>query len=157
LELRIQSLKSAGNYRRDQAMMWELARDLLPFDAFESVPLSKAKHNLWQRRAELVGKTRFGHLLLRNAAGTVVTVATGSPDDDLAADSRAVRGVAVLLEGDAYLEEINLRWLASGARTLPARDVQMILGGEINQCSLPARCSKEDYNHVLSSLVAQNG
>lgn len=59
---------------------------------------------------------RFGQLLIRNPTGTVVTIAAGSPEDDLAADPQAVRCVEQLLDNRGFLEEVNLRWLASKAR-----------------------------------------
>jgi hypothetical protein len=156
LELRIQTRRDTSKYRPDMRLMWEMAATLLPFDRFEPLPLHHAKDNLWEGRAKLAGKARFSHLRLRTQRGNTMMVSAGDRDGDLADDGGIVNAVQAFLRKDGDIENLNVWWLRSEARPLPARDIHMILGGEINELAITSRRTCEDDSYVLSLVDTYN-
>ena len=54
-------------------------------------------------------------------------------------------------------------WLKGGGRqaenefdTLPSRDVHVLLKGALNEFAVTAKCSKQDYEYVLTQLRKYN-
>ena len=153
LELRIAAFRSGGSYNTAQATLWGLAGDVLPMADFAPVDLVPLRRSLWQRRNRLLGRLRFRTVRVRTPKGTVVTFATGEPDDNLAQDKAAVDAIEEILKSGGAIDEINAYWLALDALRLD-RDVHMLLSGQLNELVILGRCSKADHSYVLDRVEA---
>jgi hypothetical protein len=163
LELRIHSHINSSDYRNDVAKMWNFLGFLFPPNEFKELSIGNAKTNLWKNRLSLKSVLRYSDSSLRNALGTTLSASTGSEQTSLFNDQGASNSLDVFLDHKGYCDMSNVWWLKGGGKRaenefdmIPSRDVHVLLKGALNEFALTAKCSKQDYEYVLSQLRRNN-
>lgn len=163
LEVRIYTHDNSSDYQNDVTKMWNLLSFLYPPSDFSEYPIAKAKTNLWTKRNALKTVIRYSDSVLRNALGTALSASTGSEQQSLFDDQGASNSLDEFLKHKAYCDSSNIWWLRGGGKQsanefemLPSKDVHVILKGKLNEFTIPAKCSKQDYEYVLDQLRKYN-
>lgn len=163
LELRIFRHENSSDYRNDVTKMWNLLGFLFPHSDFDELSIAKSKTNLWTKRNTLKSVVRYSDSVLRNSLGTALSASTGSEQQSLFDDQGASSSLDEFLKHRAYCDSSNIWWLKGGGKqsedefdVLRSRDVHVILKGATNEFSIPAQCSKQDYEYVLNQLRKYN-
>ena len=163
LELRIYSHENSSDYRNDVSKMWSFLSFLFSPGDFNELPIGKAKTNLWKKRNSLKSVIRYSDSTLRNALGTALSASTGSEQQSLFDDLGASNSLDEFLKHKAYCDTSNIWWLKGGGKQaenefdmLPSRDVHVLLKGALNEFAVTAKCSKQDYEYVLTQLRKYN-
>jgi hypothetical protein len=163
LEARIYTHDNSSDYQNDVTKMWSLLSFLFPPSDFSEYPIAKAKTNLWTKRNALKSVIRYSDSVLRNSLGTALSASTGSEQQSLFDDQGASNSLDEFLKYKAYCDSSNIWWLKGGGKqsenefeVLPSKDVHVILKGKLNEFSIPAQCSKQDYEYVLDQLRKYN-
>jgi hypothetical protein len=59
------------------------------------------------------------------------------------------------LSHDAHCDASNI-WFKAGPGSVPARDLHVLLAGDVNEFAITARCSETDFEYALSELRSLN-
>jgi hypothetical protein len=160
LELRIFTHENSSDYRSDISKMWTLLSFLFSPSDFKEVPLGKTKAKLWKSRNALGTVLRYSDSTLRNALGTALSASAGDEQSSLFNDPGASNSLDEFLKHKAYCDTSNVWWLKGGGTrgendfdALPSKDVHILLKGAINEFTVTAKCSKQDYEYVLDQLT----
>lgn len=163
LEARIYTHDNSSDYQNDVTKMWSLLSFLFPPSDFSEYPIAKAKTNLWTKRNALKSVIRYSDSVLRNSLGTALSASTGSEQQSLFDDQGASNSLDEFLKHKAYCDSSNIWWLKGGGKEsdnefemLPSKDVHVILKGKLNEFTIPAKCSKQDFEYVLDQLRKYN-
>jgi hypothetical protein len=150
LEVRVQSRDTTTKYDRDVNRFWRQIEAFFPFKKFSEISLTKAKSQMWARRAELGNLLRYTNASVVDESGHKLQAATGPDGGDLS-NSAAGRSVDALLNEDAnaYCSDSNLWFLKSEHLS---NSIHVLLNGASNEFAVPRKCSAEDYEYVLRQI-----
>lgn len=152
VELRIQSHRNTSDYVEDINKMWSLCNPLVEAVKFNRSSVSKVKEYLWVERKKLKHKIRFADSRYRNAAGSVMTLATGSEQKSLYDDEGGTASVDTFVKHEGSYDRSDVFWLKGSGGTVPSRELHTILDGAINQLAVTMSCTKPDFDWVLSEI-----
>jgi hypothetical protein len=153
LEIRIfRHRNGSQTYKQQLADLWSVLTGLLDNKDFQVVELVSAKQSLYRDRHIRASEIRFTGTLMRADSGTTFS-ANCMRSRSLFADKDVEAGVATLASsGSLYHDSLNLWWLEQ-AEGCPGSTVHMLVSGQINEFSIPQRCSRDDYEHILFQLI----
>ena len=151
LEIRIASLANSSKNTKEISRLLSALNKFLPFKEFKELSLSKVKQRIWVDRAELGALIRYSDTTLRDEGGNILKAATGSETEDLGANVIFGESLDHLLDKDqsAYCAGANI-WFKKNNEL--STDIHVLLTGEVNEFALPANCTENDYNYVLTQL-----
>lgn len=150
-ELRIQSHRNTSDYVDDINGMWSLCNPIVDALRFKRLSVGKVKEYLWERRKQLQSKIRYADSRCRNAAGSVLTLASGSEQASLYDDEGSTASVDVFVKHDGAYDRSDVFWL-KGTDGAPSRELHTIFDGAVNQFTVTMSCSRTDFEWVLSEI-----
>jgi hypothetical protein len=149
LELRI-AAHSGSKYEEDINRFMVQLGELVPVGQFGEVSLDVAKQNLLAERKTDNGIVRYTNATICDGDGNFMQAITASETGDLGKAAGIGKGLdAVLEDEDAYCADSNLWFIKREELT---RDTHVLLDGLVNEFVIPARCSVQNYNYVLSTI-----
>lgn len=154
LEIRLQSRSGTSRYSDDLKRLEHRIKPFLTLSEFAPVPLLKAKTALWTERAKLSGKVRYSELHIKNDDNISLRVSADAVSVNVAGSQPAETSVNSFLDSAGYCGGSNV-WFIKG-ETVPARDVHVVVSGEVNEFAVPTNCSEMDYEYVSAEIKALN-
>jgi hypothetical protein len=156
LELRIASQKNSTKYKSEINKMWEIVEEFLPKASFTEISLSRAKENLWDKRAILQDKIRYSDTTLKNENGNTIRALTGSHLADLYEDNGINDSMEVFHNNDAYCDSHNIWFKFPSIPDNNSHEIHVLLSGEMNEFAITAQCSAQEYEYVYDQLRSFN-
>lgn len=158
VEVRISSKSNSIRYFEDVDDLLRLFSGIIPVKEIFLSPINLlvAKNKLWEEKTQLSSIIRFSDATLRNEKGTTLRGATGTKDADLIADSIVTKSLNDFLDGDAYCHSNNIFFKAIENKSVPSKEIHVLMSGEINEFAITVYCKESDYNYVLNELINFN-
>ncbi|UWE18057.1 hypothetical protein [Herbaspirillum huttiense] len=155
LELRIASQSSKSKYEEEVHRVWKYFEPFLPSNFFADVDLTDAKNYMWEHRSENEEVYEYSNHWVRDEYGNVLSAVTAGGRRGLSSNKAVGGGLDYTLKNDsnAYSEGSNCWFKKSSSLS---NDVHVLLSGQPNEFTLPANCTKEDYQYVLNQLLFFN-
>lgn len=155
LEMRVASQDNKSQYHDNIASLRAAIAPFVPRDGlFGAVSLSKAKKRLWEDRESLSDEIRYSHSSARNDFGYTMSVSSSAQEDNLSTDGGSTAAMQSFLNGDGHIVGANL--YVKIPNTEPAREVHLLISGDVNEFAVPVSCSAGDYEHVRRKILALN-
>ncbi len=154
LELRVASQDNKSHYHDIVASLRAGIAPFIPRDGFGVVSLSRAKKRLWEDQETLSDEIRYSHSSARNDFGYTMSVSSSAQEDNLSTDGGSTAAMQSFLNGDGHIVGANL--YVKIPDTDPAREVHLLISGDVNEFAVPVSCSAGDYEHVRRKILALN-
>jgi len=154
LEMRVASQDNKTHYHDNVASLRGAVVPFIPRDGFGAVSLSKAKDRLWEDREALSEEVRYSNSSARNDFGYTMNVSSSAQEDNLSTDGGSTAAMQSFLDGDGHIIGANL--YVKIPDTDPAREVHLLISGDVNEFAVPVSCSARDYEHVRGKILALN-
>ncbi|WP_100633136.1 hypothetical protein [Pseudomonas qingdaonensis] len=154
LELRIASQDTQTNYTQLVREMLVKVRKLLPHDGFNIVSLNDAKTKILTDRVALADQIRYSHSTAKNALGAVMQLSSSSQEDNLSSDDGSMAAIDSFLAGDGRVTGTNVYVKIPDSE--PAREVHLLISGDVNEFAVPVACSAGEYSYVRGKVIALN-
>ncbi|WP_306565209.1 hypothetical protein [Aquabacterium sp.] len=154
LELRVASQDNKTHYHDNVTSFRRAIAPFIPQDGFSTVSLSKAKNRLWDDREILAEEVRYSNSSARNDFGYTMSVSSSAQEDNLSTDDGSTAAMHSFLQGDGHITGANI--YVKIPETEPAREVHILVSGEVNEFAVPVTCSAEDYEYVRRKILTLN-
>lgn len=154
LELRIASQDNKTHYHDNVRAMIAAISPFIPRDGFGAVSLSKAKDRLWADREALADEVRYSNSSARNDFGYTMSVSSSAQEDNLSTDGGSTAAMQSFLHDDGHIIGANI--YVKIPDTDPAREVHLLVSGDLNEFAVPISCSAGDYEHVRGKVLSLN-
>jgi hypothetical protein len=151
-EMRIQSHRNTSDYATDIEAFWSLVTPIIDRTRFKQLSVNNVKQYLWEKRQQLKDKVRYADTRLRNAAGSVFTLATGKEQANLYDDQGGTASMDAFIKYKGAYDKSNVFWVKGSAGAVPSKDLHTILDGAVNQLTITMSCSKTDYEWVIGEI-----
>ena len=83
-----------------------------------------------------------------------MSVSSSAQEDNLSTDGGSTAAMQSFLNGDGHIVGANL--YVKIPDTDPAREVHLLISGDVNEFAVPVSCSAGDYEHVRRKILALN-
>ena len=136
--------------------MWSLCNPIVDALKFKQLSVIKVKKYLWEQRKKLEGRIRYADSRCRNAAGAVLTLATGSEQASLYEDAGSTASIDVFVKHEGAYDRSDVFWLKGNNGQQPSRDLHTIFDGAVNQFTITMSCSRSDLEWMLAQIRGFN-
>jgi len=154
LELRVASQDNKTHYHDLVASLWRAIAPFIPRDGFATISLSTAKDRLWAEREALAAEVRYSNSSARNDFGYLMSVSSSAQEDNLSTDGGSTAAMHSFLQGDGHITGANI--YLKIPNTDPAREVHILISGDVNEFAITVSCSAEDYEYVRGKILSLN-
>lgn len=154
LELRITSQDNKSQYHNNVSALFMAIAPFIPRNAFKLLSLSKAKDRLWSEREALADEVRYSNSSARNDFGYTMSVSSSAQEDNLSTDVGSTTAMQSFLSDTGHIIGANI--YLKIPKSDPAREVHLLISGDVNEFAVPGSCSAEDYEHVREKILLLN-
>jgi hypothetical protein len=155
LELRLQARRNTVNYEELAENLFTKSTGIIERMRFPPMSLAKARLTLIQKRTQMGHIVRFADNQLRDKDGNVISMASGSKQQELyskgSASDKAVDGF--LSVGTPMCDEIDCFWLMRKGSPEPSTELHTLIAGSNNEFALTRQCSRKDYEYALAQIL----
>lgn len=153
LEIRLASRENSTKYHEQVSQLIRLINKFIPMDSFEPVSLSKSKATLHEKKDEFEGVIRYTSTTATNDMGISMNLSAANMSNNLMQDDGSAGAMSVFLAKKGYVTGSNI-WFIMPDNA--AREIHVLLSGEVNEFAVTAACTPRDYSYVLGKILSLN-